>query len=84
MGDPLPFRDLSGDCEECLLFGADGEALAAHLWKLVGAVHQEAEPVKVVHAQGVVVRVGVQQDAQAQLGVGAVRPPQYPETNILL
>ena len=81
---PLPFRDLSGDCEEGLLLGADGEALAAHLRELVGAVHEDAEPVEVVHAQGVVVRVRVEQDAQAQLGVGAVCPPKYPETNILL
>ena len=42
---------------------------------------EDAEPVEVVHAHGVVLRVGVQQDGQAQLGVGAVRSPQNPATN---
>ena len=76
----LPFRDLGRDGEEGLLLGGDGEPLAADLGEVVGAVDEDAEPVEVVHPHGVVVRVGVEQDAQAQLRVGAVRPPQVPGT----
>ena len=69
---------MRGDGEECLLLGGDGEPLAADLREVVGTVDEDAETVEVVHPHGVVVRVGVQEDAQAQLGVGAVRPPQNP------
>jgi hypothetical protein len=45
-------------------------------------VNRAPEPVKVVHAQGVVVRVRVEQDAEAEMRVGAVGPAKLADGDL--
>ena len=64
-----------GDGDEELPAGPDGDGVALHLRVGLGAVDEHLEADKVVGRDEVVVRLGVEQQREAALVVGAVEPP---------